>query len=118
MSGQDIEFQYLGDNQEAGQSLYNETGSQYKGPVLNLTKGMTKGLSTVNRDGVVQGSADPAPIRIHSTTRVADNQQVNLASGGCFMFSLGSLETMQTTLDDWGVKPGDTFSGYIIQLYR
>jgi hypothetical protein len=107
--------QYLGNNKEKGQLLYSNYGSNYSGPVLNVIDAMTEGGLSTGKNGVIQGSEDSDPVRVHSDTKVANGAKVQLYSGACIMFPEEELNKVQEAFDRWGVKPGDTFE---IKIYN
>ena len=107
-----FQMQYLGEGEE--QPLYNDFGSSYKGPLFNILNANTEGFYKTDSMGRIIGSEDTTPIRMHSDTTL-DGKKVGLFSGGCPMFPLSELEEVQQKLEEWGVKRGDTFNGYIKQ---
>jgi hypothetical protein len=112
-AGGHLPFQYLGEN-KAGAVLFGGAGSNYEGPVLNITGTMTEGLGEIDGNAQLIGDTDPTPFRVHSDQRM-DGTVVSKSSGGCFMFSLAQLKKLSEAFNRWGVKPGDTFNGYLAQ---
>ena len=110
-------LQYLGNNQEAGQSLYNKQGSNYKGPVFNVQNAQLNGGSKTNDLGQIPGDSDTAPIRVHSDFQLSTDREVPLASGGCPMYNSKYTDSFVEFLERNNVKPGDVMKGYIREYF-
>ena len=110
-------LQYLGNNQEAGQSLYNKQGSNYKGPVFNVQNAQLNGGAKTNDLGQIPGDSDTAPIRVHSNFQLSTDREVPLASGGCPMYNSKYTDSFVEFLERNNVKPGDVMKGYIREYF-
>ena len=106
-------IQFLGNNQEVNQLLYNSFSSNFKGPVFNVQYANTKGLGMTDKYGQIIGSDDKAPIRVHSDYNLMETKKQNMASGGCPMYNSEQAEEFNNFLVRNGIKPGDRIKGYI-----
>ena len=106
-------IQFLGNNQEVSQSLYNSFSSNFEGPVFNVQYANTKGLGMTNEYGQIIGSNDKSPIRVHSDYNLTKDKKQNMASGGCPMYNSEQAEDFNNFLERNGIKPGDRIKGYI-----
>ncbi len=109
-----IIFEFLGEITEENQTLHDNKGTSYAGPVLEVNNTTTEGGGTINGEGVLIGSDDTTPFRVHSDEKL-DGSTVNMASGGCPMFPKKQLDKMGEAFESWGVNPGDTINGHIEQ---
>jgi hypothetical protein len=110
-----IDFQYLGNNTEEGQSLYGNSGSEFEGPIINITNTVTEGWLDIDSNGIIQGGTDNKPVRVHSDKKFKQKEPVGLYSGSCFIFPKKEMDKLQAAFDRWGVQPGDIIGGYVKQ---
>ena len=116
----DLTIQYLGNNSEIGQSLYNDNQSSFCGPIFNVQNTYTESLEDINQNGVSKQSNDKTPFRVHSNMKFSNNgktKQVPMASGGCPMYRHNQIADFANFLEENGVKPGDILKGVIKEDY-
>ena len=108
-------LQYLGEGEDV--TFFNGTSSQFAGPVFNVVSALTEGGESTNNWGSLIGNPNPSPIRMHSDEFWETGEAAAMRSGGCFMYCSSYAERFEEQLADWGVEPGDTFDGHIIQTW-